>query len=100
MDVVRGPERHSRLQSLTLLRFLRLLRLRPDVNNLEITCGIEDTVLGQAVDMEELIDQKLNPPARETGNLDTLPMLDYLAVGHGSQEFDQRRSLIIIEIVG
>ena len=56
MDVVRGPERHCRLQSLTLLRFLRLLRFRLDVNNLEITRGIEDTIIGQMVDMKEFVD--------------------------------------------
>jgi len=56
MDIVRGPERHSRLQSLTLLRLLRLLRLRLDVNNLETTCSIEDTIIGQMVDMKELTD--------------------------------------------
>lgn len=54
MDIVRGPERHGRLQSLTLLRLLRLLRLRVDVNNLEITRGVENTIIGQMVDMKEL----------------------------------------------
>jgi hypothetical protein len=76
MDVVRGPERHCRLQSLTLLRFLRLLRLRLDVNNLETTCSIENTITGKMVDIEELTEQELHPPARGTGNLDTLTMQD------------------------
>jgi hypothetical protein len=48
------------------------------VNNLEPTRGIENTITGQMIDIEELTEQKLDPPTRETGNLDTLTMQNKL----------------------
>jgi hypothetical protein len=39
-------------EGLMLLFFLSCLRL--DVNNLETTCSIENTITGQMVDIEEL----------------------------------------------
>jgi hypothetical protein len=33
------------------------------VNNLETTCGIENTITGQMVEMEEFTEQELDPPA-------------------------------------
>jgi hypothetical protein len=41
----------------------------------------------------------LNPPARETGNLDTLTAQDNLLSTKSDQELDQRRNLIVIEII-
>jgi hypothetical protein len=49
-------------EGLMLLFFLSCLRL--DVNNLETTCSIENTITGKMVDIEEFTEQKLDPPAR------------------------------------
>jgi hypothetical protein len=40
------------------------------------------------IDIEELTEQELDPPVRETGNLDTLTTQNKPAAGHGSQETD------------
>jgi hypothetical protein len=36
--------------------------------------AVSNTITGQMIDIEELTEQELDPPVRETGNLDTLTM--------------------------
>ncbi len=63
--------------------------LRLDVNNLETTRGIENTITGQMIDIEELTDRKPNPHTRETSNIDTPTTQDKLDTEHDPQELDQ-----------
>jgi hypothetical protein len=48
--------------------------------------AVSNTITGQMIDIEELTEQELDPPVRESGNLDTLTTQNKSAAGHGRQE--------------
>ncbi len=58
-----------------------------ETNHLEVSSSLQDSILGKVSGVEEFLEQELDLRVDETGDLDDLLMLSYLAAGHCCKVF-------------